>query len=77
MNSMTAYAASKIVNAALAENGIEKVLPAQMFYNYTSARIRAGKAPLIACDEAGRITNEGLATWMTKYFAKFGVTLNS
>jgi hypothetical protein len=70
MSSMTPYAASKIVNAALAEAGVDKVLPAQMFYNYTSARTRKGKAALIAVDENGKITEAGLAAWLEKYLAK-------
>jgi hypothetical protein len=71
---VTPYAAAKFVNAKLAEAGIEKVLPPQMFYNYTTARIRAGKAPLIPCDADGRITPDGLAAWYTKYSAKLTVT---
>jgi hypothetical protein len=71
---VTPYAAAKFVNAKLAEAGIEKVLPPQMFYNYTTARIRAGKNALIACvtDEAGKtmIEQAALETWLEKYIAK-------
>lgn len=70
---MTPYAAAKVVNAALKEAGVEKTLPPQMFYNYTSARIRAGRAPFIECNEEGKITEEGLKKWMGKYLAKQGV----
>ena len=73
MNTMTAYAAAKIVNAALEAAEVEKVLPAQMFYNYTTARLRADKKPLIACDENGRITEDGLNEWLAKYLVKQGV----
>lgn len=70
---MTPYAASKIVNTALKEAGVEKTLPPQMFYNYTSARVRAGKAPFIEVNKEGEITEEGLKKWMVKYLAKQGV----
>jgi hypothetical protein len=68
------YAACKQVNAALLEDGITKILPPQMFYNYTTARIRAGKTPMIPCDVQGRITAEGLADWYSKYSAKLTTT---
>jgi hypothetical protein len=68
--SFSPYAAAKQVNAQLLEDGYAKVLPAQMFYNYTTARIRAGKVPYIPCDADGRIAPEGLADWYTKYVAK-------
>jgi hypothetical protein len=68
--SMTPYAAAKIANAALVEAGIAKVLPPQMFYNYTSARIRAGKQPFIECDADGKVTAAGLAKWLETYVAK-------
>lgn len=70
---MTAYAAAKIVNAALSEAGLDKQIPPQMMYNYTTARIRKGKAPFIACDKEGRITEAGLTEWLSKYLVKQGV----
>lgn len=73
--SLTPYAASKVVNKILEDAGVEKVLPPQMFYNYTSARIRSGKNPLIAVDENGKITEEGLNEWLAKYLVKNGVEL--
>lgn len=71
--SYTPYAAAKIVNGALEEAGLDKRIPPQMMYNYTSARLRAGKNPLIATDADGKITEEGLRTWLVKYLAKQGV----
>jgi len=71
--SFTPYAAAKIVNNALVENEIDKVIPTQMMYNYTTARIRQGKAPFIECDKEGRITEEGLQKWLVKYLTKQGV----
>lgn len=67
---LTPYAASKIVNEVLTEVGVTKTLPPQMFYNYTKARLRAGKAPFIECDEDGRITEDALARWFVKYAKK-------
>jgi hypothetical protein len=66
---VTGYAAAKIVNAVLTEAGLPAI-PPQMVYNYTTARLRAGKAPLIACDAEGRIDTEALEAWVTKYVAK-------
>jgi hypothetical protein len=75
--SMTPYAAAKIVNAALLEANVEKVIPPQMMYNYTTARIRKGKAPFIKTDAEGRITEAGLAEWLEKYLAKQGVEVTA
>lgn len=66
---VTGYAASKVVNAVLTEAGLPTI-PPQMVYNYTTARLRAGKAPLIPCDEAGRIDTADLEAWVTRYVAK-------
>lgn len=71
----TPYKAAQLVNAALEEAGLDKRIPPQMMYNYTTARVRKGKAPFIAVDENGRITEEGLTAWMTKYLEKQGVTI--
>lgn len=70
---LTPYKAAQVVNAALKEAGVDKQIPPQMMYNYTNARLRAGKAPLIACDENGKITEAGLTEWLTKYLVKQGV----
>lgn len=75
--SMTAYAAAKIVNAALTEAGVDKQIPPQMMYNYTTARLRKGKASFIAVDKEGRITEAGLTEWLTKYLAKQGVVVTA
>lgn len=70
MTSMTPYKASKVVNSILEEMGVEKVLPPQMFYNYTTARVRKGKESFIALDGDLKITEEGLKVWLEKYLAK-------
>jgi len=44
-----------------------------MFYNYTTARIRAGKNPLIPCTEVkGQtvIKSEDFAQWLDRYIRK-------
>jgi len=68
------YKAAKIVNQLLLDAGVDKVLPPQMFYNYTTARIRAGKPSFIEVTEVGdnkfEITISGLNKWFEGYLAK-------
>jgi hypothetical protein len=66
----TPYSAAKVVNQWLADAGVDKVLPPQMFYNYTIARVRKGKAPFIKTDVNGKISSEDLKVWFDKYLAK-------
>lgn len=70
VTSVTPYKAAQIVNALLLADGIEKVLPPQMFYNYTTARVRANKNSFIALDEDGKIVLTSLNEWYTKYTTK-------
>jgi hypothetical protein len=61
------YACAKIVNIWLAEDGIPKKLPPQMFYTYVKkAYIKS------VSDEKGKIlvTDEALKTWYDKYTKK-------
>ena len=70
---VTPYAAAKEVNEALAAAGVDKVIPPQMMYNYTTARINKGKAPLIdaeVVDGKVFVKTEALAAWIVKYIAK-------
>ena len=67
---MTPYACAKVVNEKLKEAGIKKQLPPQMFYSYTTGRLRKGLRPLIECDEKGRVSIEDLDAWFEKYLAK-------
>ena len=71
---LTPYEACKATNAALAEAvPTHRPLPPQMFYNYTTARIRAGKNPLIPCTEVkGQtvIKSEDFAQWLDRYIRK-------
>jgi hypothetical protein len=69
----TPYGASVVANKVLKDRGIEKVLPPQMFYNYTTGRARKGKNTLIPTVEVNgqlRITEAGLTEWLEKYVAK-------
>lgn len=82
METTTAYNAAKAVNNVLAELeiidtnprsksfGNVKVVPSQMFYNYTTARINKNEKPLIECDENGRILVSALQEWTKKYIQK-------
>lgn len=68
---VTAYKAAGLVNGWLQTAGIDKVLPPQMFYNYTIAKVRQGKKAvggLVLVDN--KITISSLEAWFTKYAAK-------
>ena len=67
---LTPYAASKLVNKALEEAGLDARVPAQMMYNYTSARLNAGKAPLIGYTPENGVDPASLAVWIESYVAK-------
>jgi hypothetical protein len=70
--SLTPYQAHKVVNAALAEAGLDTRIPPQMMYNYTSGRINKGKAPLIETTTVAdqvRIVPKALAAWTKQYVA--------
>jgi hypothetical protein len=67
---VTPYAAAKVVNEALKEAGVTKVIPPQMMYNYTSARVAAGKNPFIAYTPETGVDTKSLAEWTAKYVAK-------
>ena len=69
----TPYGAAKFVNQVLTEAGLPSI-PPQMMYNYTTARLNKGKAPLIKCDAGGAITLESLLEWLAKYLEKKGVS---
>ena len=68
----TPYGAAKFVNQVLTEAGLPSI-PPQMMYNYTTARLNKGKAPLIKCDASGAITLESLLEWLAKYLEKKGI----
>ncbi len=73
------YLAAKVVNAALAEAGVlredgsPKVIPPQMMYNYTIARVRASKRPYIntiVVDGKVLVDTAALAAWTKDYVRK-------
>ena len=70
VENVTPYKAAKIINERLIKDGVEKVLPPQMFYNYTIARVRSGKKPFIEIDENNKISMKSLNEWYNKYVAK-------
>lgn len=63
---MTPYAAAKIVNARLVEEGISKEIPPQMIYNYVSKKYIASEL----VDGKKRVTEEGLNEWLLGYVNK-------
>jgi hypothetical protein len=70
MTSISAYGAAKYVNAKFVELKIEKVLPAQMMYNYTTARVNKGLKSFIELNENNEITIDSLERWIAKYLKK-------
>lgn len=65
MNSMSPYAATKIVNEWIKNEGIEKTLPPQMIYTYT----KKGYIPSVT-DESGKrtVTVDALKTWFDEKY---------
>lgn len=66
MSTMTPYAAAKIVNAAIAKEGISKEIPPQMIYNY----VGKGYIRSELVDGKKRVTDEGLNEWLLGYINK-------
>jgi hypothetical protein len=64
------YKAAGIVNGWLEEDGHDRKLPPQMFYNYTTGQIKKGRKPLIEIDSDNKISLEVLTAWYEKYVAK-------
>lgn len=67
---LTAYEAAKRVNEALKEAGFEKRIPPQMMYNYTHARVREGKRPLIRYSKTKGIDQADFDLWLSNYIDK-------
>jgi hypothetical protein len=67
---VTPYGAAKAVNEWLKEDGRDKVLTAQMFYNYTAGQAKKGKPQLIETSSTGRISTHVLRAWYIKYTAR-------
>ena len=61
---ITCYQSAILVNNWLLEKRIEKVIPTQMIYNYTTARINKGLNPFIKMNEkTKRIRISDLRDW--------------
>ena len=69
LTEVTAYRAAKIVNERLTELNLKNI-PTQMIYNYTTARVNAGKKPFIEESDAGMVVIDSLNAWLEKYVAK-------
>jgi hypothetical protein len=69
---LTPYGAANLVNVVLEEVGLP-TLPPQMFYNYTTARLRAGRKPAIAYTPESGIDRDDLQRWLSAYLVKKGV----
>ena len=67
---LTAYQAAKQVNAALKEIGLSKRIPTQMMYNYTHAKVKDGKRPIIEYTTATGIDEEDFRRWLSLYLDK-------
>ena len=63
---VSAYAVIKQLNAALAELGVEKVLPTQMGYTY------AKKGMLNGVKGAKSVTQAEADAWISKYLTRNG-----
>lgn len=66
------YQCAKAVNEQLAEAGVDKTLPPQMFYTYVNKQYIKSFV-----DESGkkRVTHEALAEWFVKYCTKNQIKL--
>jgi len=71
---LTPYACAQLANAQLVAVGLPPI-PPQMMYNYTSAKLRAGKKPLIAFDPAKGVERVAFEGWLARYLVKKGVTV--
>jgi|SRR5262245_8578240 len=66
MSIMTPYAAHNIVNARLRDEGLDKVIPPQMMYQYA----KKGYVDTVLVGGKKRITSEDLQKWLDGYVAK-------
>jgi hypothetical protein len=67
MTSMSPYAATKLVNAWIADLGVDKKLPPQMLYTY----VKKNYIPSVEVDGKKQVTEVDLKTWFeTKYAVK-------
>jgi hypothetical protein len=70
IENLTPYGAHNLVNAALKEAGLDKRIPPQMMYNYTTGRLNKGKAPAIKySNESGVDVKDLTERWIPAYVA--------
>ena len=62
---ITPYKAMRLVNAALAELGVDKELPGPMLYTYVQ------KGYIGGVKNAKRTTRKDVAAWFEKYVTRF------
>lgn len=74
-SALTPYGAAKLVNAALDEAGLKRI-PPQMMYNYTTARVNAGKKPFVKYDAKTGVDVDDLRRWTDAYIAKKTVNVS-
>jgi hypothetical protein len=63
---MTPYAAAKVVNKWIKDDGITRQLPPQMFYTYTRKNMIAN----VEVDGKRWVSEDDLRSWYNKYSAK-------
>lgn len=71
---LSPYTCHKIVNQKLKESGIDKTIPPQMMYNYTSGRLSQNKNPLIKSfinkDGKVEVDKDDFEKWLKAYLDK-------
>jgi len=65
---LSPYQCAKVVNAQLKDLGIEKVLPPQMFYTYTSPT--KNYIASVTVDGKRKVSRDVLAAWFVSYVNK-------
>jgi len=66
---ITPYECAKLANQRLVAEGFATI-PPQMMYNYTSAKVRAGKKALIEFDPELGVVRSAFEEWLERYVAK-------
>jgi len=68
---ITPYECAKLANQRFSEEGLPSI-PPQMMYNYTTAKVRAGKNPVggLVVTPEGLVTRESFQSWVDRYVTK-------
>jgi len=68
---LTPYECAKLANQRFSEEGLNPI-PPQMMYNYTTAKVRAGKNPVggLVVTPEGKVTRESFTKWLESYVTK-------